>query len=185
MDELQKQVKELQTEVDRLKKLAENEGKVYLSQLTVEFERAICIHVLPEVFSNNRNTSNANIIALVNMLNGDPGYIRLRLNCKESDITAILSGAKRRWEKLCDDLKFPQQWKTITGKDIDYTHDSVPDIFRAMKLLRDKRNRVAHPIPVKLQDAQKMVETSGIEKELDDEELELVKYFISSGLQEI
>ena len=34
--------------------------------------------------------------------------------------------AQPRWQKICDDLKLPQKWKKITGKEINFTHRSVP-----------------------------------------------------------
>ena len=190
VDELQAEVKTLQTEVDQLKHKVNvsecDQGKLYLSQVAAEFERAICSHVLPEVYSNNRNLSNANIISLVNMLNGDIGYLRIRLNrkrYKESDIKEIRRRAKSKWTRLCDDLHFPRRWKSITGKEIDYSHGSVPDIFRTTDLLKRQRNPVAHPIPVNLQVAKKIFDTTSIKEDLDDDELELIKKFLSSGLQ--
>ena len=79
---LKEEVKQLQIEVNELRhKLADyergasNQDKLYLSQVALEFERAICSHVIPEVFSRNRN---ANIDTLLNMLNsGDQGYVPL------------------------------------------------------------------------------------------------------------
>ena len=182
---LKEEVKQLQIEVNELRhKLADyergvsNQDKLYLSQVAVEFERAICSHVIPEVFSRNRNTK---IDTLLNMLNsGDQGYVPLdRKKYTESDIEAILSRARPRWEKLCDDLKLPSKWKKITGKEIDFSHYSVPKIFRAMALLKRERNPVAHPSPVSVQEAKKKVDATSIRNELEDWELELVEDFIS------
>lgn len=48
------------------------------SQVAVEFERALCSHVIPEVFSRNKRTSSANLDHFLNMLNsGDQGLIPL------------------------------------------------------------------------------------------------------------
>ena len=53
--------------------------------------------------------------------------------------------------KVCKDLQLPPKWKMITGKEVNFSHRSVPAIFRAMAILKEKRNPEAHPVPGKLQ----------------------------------
>ena len=188
--QLQTQVKQLQTQVKQLqtenRKLAENEDKLYLSQVAVEFEKAICYHVIPEVYSTNENASSANIKALLNMLNSsDEGYILLdREEYTDSEIEDILKEAHDRWEGICDTLKLPPNWKKITGKEIDFKNNSIPEIFRAMALLKQKRNPIAHPTPVSLQEAEKKVKTPLIKESYVMLEFKVVKKFIESGLRE-
>ena len=69
-------------------------------------------------------------------------------NPKFYDIDVRLSRARQRWEKVCKDLQLPPKWKTITG---NFSHRSVPAIFRAMAILKETRNPEARPVPVKLQ----------------------------------
>ena len=91
----------------------------------------------PEVFSINKRTSSANLDRLLNMLNsGDLDLIPL--SPAKYNIKAILSSARQRWEKVCEDLQLPPKWKTITGKEVNFSHASVPPIFRAMALLKKK-----------------------------------------------
>ena len=116
---LQKRVQELEAQMDKLKcKIKSYEcdqDRLYLCQVAVEFERALCSHVIPEVFSNDKGTSSANLDGLLNMLNsGDQGLIPL--NPGKNDIKTILRRAHQRWEKVCDDLQLPTEWKTITGR---------------------------------------------------------------------
>ena len=182
---LQKRVKELETQVDRLKheiiSYKCDEDKVYFCQVAVEFERALCSHVLPEVFSRNKSSSNAKLDRLLNMLNsGDEGLIPQFIRNKY-DIKAVLSGAHQRWDKVCDDLQLPPEWKTITGKEIaDFTHGSVPRIFRAMAVLKEERNPVAHPNPVSLQVAEQKLKATSIQKDMEEWEFDLVEEFILS-----
>ena len=180
VDELQVQVSELKAELEELKrKIALYEcdrGKLYLCQVAVEFERAICSHVLPEVFSKSNV---AKLDDLLNMLNSDGGYIPL--DPKNYDIDAILSRARYRWEKVCEDLKLPREWKERSGdKKVKYYRPSDPDVFRAIALLKHKRNFVAHPNPVSVQIAEETVMTDSVRKDLDDWQFELVKGFVFS-----
>ena len=178
---LEKQAEKLQAQITELqRKLAEykcDQDELYLCQIAVEFEQAICSHVLPEVFST---TSNSKIDDLLNMLNsGDDEYVPL--DPAKYDIKAILTRAKQRWEKLCDDLGLPVAWKTRTGeKKINFYHRSVPSIFRAIALLRHKRNYVAHPNPVSVQVAEKKIIEASIKKDLEEWQFQLVKDFILS-----
>ena len=178
MQELEAQVYELN---HKLKSYECDQDRLYLCQVAVEFERALCSHVIPEVFSiaRNKRTSSANLDRLLNMLNsGDLGLIPL--SPTKYNIKAILSSARQRWEKVCEDLQLPPEWKTITGKEVNFSHASVPPIFRAMALLKEKRNPVAHPTPVSLQVAEQKIKVTSIQDEMEEWEFELVRDFISS-----
>ena len=180
---LQKRVQELEAQMDKLKcKIKSYEcdqDRLYLCQVAVEFERALCSHVIPEVFSKDKGTSSANLDSLLNMLNGsDNGLIPL--NPAKRDIEAILGRARQRWEKVCEDLELPSEWKTITGKEVNFSHASVPPNFRAMALLKEKRNPVAHPTPVSLQIAEQKIKATSIQDEMEEWEFDLVRDFISS-----
>ena len=176
---LQEEVKQLQMRVDDLQR---DQDKLYLCQIAVEFERALCSHVLPEVFSRSKGSSSAKLDSLLNMLNGgDMGLIPL--DPAKHNITTILGRARQRWEKVCDDLqlRIPPKWKATTGKEIgNYTHRSVPRIFRAMAILKEERNPVAHPNPVSLQEAEKKIQTTSMQSVLEEWEFDLVEEFISS-----
>ena len=65
-------------------------------------------------------------------------------------------------------------------EEIDFTHRSVPPMFRAMALLKRERNPVAHLIPVSVREAQEKVKKTSIRKDFEYWELELVEGFISS-----
>lgn len=103
------------------------------------------------------------------------------MNPAEYNIKAILKRAQQRWKKLCDDLNLPSSWKTRTGQTkIDFYHRSVPDIFRAMALLKHERNFVAHPNPVTVRVAEGMITTASIRKDLEVWQFKLVEDFILS-----
>ena len=182
---LQKRVKELETRVDELKheiiSYKRDEDKIYFCQVAVEFERALCSHVLPEVISRDKSSSNAKLDRLLNMLNsGDEGLIPQFVRDKYN-IKAMLSRAHEQWEGVCDNLQLPPRWKTITGKEIaDFTHGSVPRIFRAMAVLKEERNPVAHPNPVSLQVAEEKLKATSIQKDMEEWEFDLVEEFILS-----
>ena len=181
---LQKRVQELETQMDKLTcKMKSHEcdqDRLYLCQVAVEFERALCSHVFPEAFSKDKGSSSANLDRLLNMLNsGDPGLIPSKVR-KEYNIDVVLRQAHQRWEKVCEDLQLPPEWKKITGKEINFSHTSVPPIFRAMALLKEIRNPVAHPIPVSLQVAEQKIRVTSIQDEMEEWEFDLVRDFISS-----
>ena len=78
MDKLKCKMKSYECDQDRL----------YLCQVANEFERALCSHVIPKVFSKNKGTSSVNLDSLLNMLNGgDKGLTPL--NPAKNDIEAI------------------------------------------------------------------------------------------------
>lgn len=169
---LKAKVNELQA---HLKAYECDRDKLYLCQIAIEFERAICSHVLPEVFSPS---SNAKIEDLLNVLNsGNEGYVPL--DPAKHDIKTILNRARQQWGKVCEGLKLPPEWKKRTGeKKIKYHHRSYPDIFRAIALLKHQRNFVAHPNPVSVQTAEETIKTDSIREELKEWEFKLVQDFV-------
>ena len=115
MDKLKCKMKSYKCDQDRL----------YLCQVAVEFERALCSHVIPQVFSKDKGTSSANLNGLLNMLNsGDQGLIPL--NSRKNDIKTILRRAHQRWKKVCDDLQLYLQSRkqSLERKSTSLTHQS-------------------------------------------------------------
>ena len=176
---LEAKVSELQAEVAKLKqKLIESESdqdQVYLCQVAIEFEEAICAHVLPEVFSKS---SGVKIDHLLKILNGGD---KDALDPTKYNVQAVLSEARQRWDKVCENLNLPPAWKKRTGeKKVKSFHQSAPDIFRAIDLLRHKRNFVAHPNPVSVQVAEEKVTRASIRKDMNEWQFKLVEDFILS-----
>ena len=176
---LETKVSELQAEVAKLKqKLVESESdqdQVYLCQVAIEFEEAICTHVLPQVFSNN---SSAKIDDLLKILNGGD---KDALDPKKYNVEAVLTKARQSWDEVCENLNLPPAWKKRTGeKKVKSFHQSAPDIFRAIDLLRHKRNFVAHPNPVSVQVAEEKVARASIRKDMNEWQFKLVEDFILS-----
>jgi hypothetical protein len=160
-----------------------HEDKIYLCQIAVEFERALCSHVIPEVFSRDKGTSSVNLDKLLNMLNiEDPEGLKLiPLDSEEYDVEAVRSRARQRWVKVCEDLQLEPKWKTITGKKVgDFSDPSVPVIFRGTALLKGERNPVAHPCPVSLQVAEQKIKATSIQDVMEKWEFKAVQKFISS-----
>ena len=120
VQELEAQVDKLQTQVEelncRMKSYECDQDRLYLCQVAVEFERALCSHVIPEVFSRNyKRTSSANLDHLLNMLNsGDQGLIPL--NLPKDDIKTILHRARQRWEKCVTIFSYLQSGKQSLGR---------------------------------------------------------------------
>ena len=161
VEQLEKELKEkdvdiskMQNRIGDLEKSVEEYkidwSKLYLSQVAVEFEHAVCAHVLPEVFKKDKF---ATIRRLLQIINGGKGLPFVPKCCKkDEDRKKMLERAHERWEKLCDHvLKLPKEWKTEKGyKEFEIHEPSFPDMFRAIPLLKHERNSVAHPNPVSL-----------------------------------
>jgi hypothetical protein len=106
IDELQWQLKkrdkiveELETQMDKLnhkmKLYDSDQDRLYICQVAVEFERALCSHVIPNVFSIDKGISSANLDKLLNMLNieGPKGLKLIPLDSKKYDVEAIRNRA--------------------------------------------------------------------------------------------
>ena len=176
---------ELQCKVEKLEeKVKEYEmdrDKLYLGQVAVEFEHTVCSHVLPEMFKNDTFATIKRLMRAIRHANPI-----LPFNPKKKGLNKekMLWEARKRWEKMCDDLKLPQEWKQPTGEEnFNWDDDSVPDIIRAIRFLKETRNPVGHPTPVSVQKAEEIVSRPSdqwIQREFDHWQLQLVEDFIPS-----
>ena len=169
---LERKVNDLE---EQMKQYKSDWDTIYLSQIAEEFEKAICAHVLPEVFSKENDAKFKDLLTMLN--SGDEKDIPLEL--PDDKIRDIIKKGQEKWGEVCDHLKLDKEWKGRTEIVTVMTiNRSVPNIFRAMALLKTKRNFVAHPKPVVVQEAVEKVDKSVfIEKEW---QFKLVKEFISS-----
>ena len=177
LDEKDKHIKSLKTDVEKLRKkvndLQRNYDLLYLGQAASYFEQAICSHVLPEVFTND---AHATLKKLLNYLNGGR---ELPLEPEELDEpeSRVIQKAKLRWNGVCDKLKLPGKWKEKPG---NWKPDdrSVPQVIRAIGLLKQNRVSVAHPSPINLTIAEQKVTTDTIEASMPPWQYRLVKKFV-------
>ena len=185
---LQKEVKAIGASISKLQRKVENleekvkkyemdRDKLYLGQVAVEFEHAVCSHVFPDVFEDDPF---ATIKRLMQAIRQDDPILPFCLEDEEKK----LSEARNNWIKVCDHLKLPDEWKQPTGKEnFDWYDDSVPDIIRALQFLKKTRNPVAHPTPVSVQKAEEIVSNPSdqwMQKKFRPWQLKLVKDFIPS-----
>ena len=177
-EQLEKRIKSLQSEIKELKAIIksfeERRGSdlLYLSQLAFLFEQTVCSYVLPDVFKKDNF---ATIKSLLDILNGGVRHDNIDKN-KEAK---ILRDGRRRWEEVCDNLHFPEEWKTKSEK-WKINDCRVPPIIRAIGYLKKCRVAVAHPSPIKLSEAKEMVLSDSIKEKFTDSQYELIKDFICS-----
>ena len=174
---LQQQVHDLE---DKFAKTKTDSNKIYLSQIAVVFEQAICFTVLPEVFKNS--WQHPTLEDLLNHLYYDHEE-DLPLDPKQYETCVVLDKARERWGKICHDLEVPTRWKTRDrAPRFIYNGYFVPKIFKAILLLKQERNEIAHPKSVSLQQGQDIVskEDFAMQLGLDSDQLELAKSFIMS-----
>ena len=147
---LMAQVQGLIEEMDRFK---EEHKILMISQAAACFEQAICSDVLPDVYERSKMAS---LHELLNYLNDSDK--KLPLDPRYYNFKAILKDARRRWEELCDILEFPKEWVKKTGRDwdVDRDHD-IPYIIKAIDFLKHVRRNIAHPIPVKVEEAERTI----------------------------
>ena len=144
--DLHERIDKLTKEWDRLARWKSDNLQNDLGLIAAYIEQAICCHVLPDVFVNELCPS---LHDLLDYLNRSDEFFPLdpsEYNCKE-----ILQVARKRWENVCENFNFPDEWKTKTGQwskfidcSIDYDraiihdHDcSVPGDIRAIEMLKD------------------------------------------------
>lgn len=154
--------KSLKVQVDDLERklsLVKIAGdKIYVCQAAAEFEQAICSEVLPEVFRRNKY---ATIKVLLNLINDDTQDPPLGMS--QNVWSVKRSYARERWHNICDKLRIPDKWKRETGKKLKFENiynPEVPDIFRAILLLKKERNPAAHPNPISVKKAEEKVKTA-------------------------
>ena len=68
--------------------------------------------MLPEVFSKR---SGVKIYHLLKILNGGD---KDALDPTKYNVEAVLTEARQRWDKVCEDLKLPPAWKKKTGENL-------------------------------------------------------------------
>ena len=153
---------------------------LYLSKVAVEFEHAVCCHVLPEVFKYDNF---ATIKRLLKIINGGGHLPFPNSHNDDDDNEKMLIRARKQWKGICEKLKLPEEWKTEKGdRKFDFYDPNLPDIFRAIQLLKHNRNRVAHPTPVSLTKAVDIFSnTQQMQKDLEDDwQFQLIESFIPS-----
>ena len=178
-----KERKSLQKKVDDLKhKLAlikKDGDKIYLGQAAAEFERAICSEVLPKIFRGNKHATIKDLLNLINVDEQDSP-----LDISQHEWSVMRSDARKRWSNICDKLHIPDEWKRENGEKLKFKNiynRKVPDIFRAILLLKQERNPVAHPNPISVKKAEEIVHTAFLgQEEFTPWMVALVHNFISS-----
>ena len=167
---LQKQIHDLKEELENFKK---GSDMLYVSQAACLFEQAICTYVMPDVFSNDKF---ATIKQLLNYLNG--GF-ELPLEQGKVDEQEILCTAKKRWSEMCEILQLPNEWKKKAGswKPADRT---LPDVIRAIGILKRERIPVAHPKFISLTSAEEKVKSDSIKHSLSTWQFNVVRGFFGS-----
>ena len=186
-----KMVKSLQERIEKLEKanddlkgellksqtgLDESERRhdlLYITQAATLFERAICTHVLPVVFQNDKF---ATIRRLLNYLNGG---IALPIRGLQLNKDEIIYEAKQKWAEVCNHLGLPDEWKTEkVGNDIDWSDANVPEIIGAIYFLKNSRLAVAHPTKISLEKAKQKVSSESIVKDMTPTQHDMVKTLI-------
>lgn len=172
---LQDKLKDLELLKQKLQLSTEAEYKVYLSQAASLFEQAVCSYVLPKMFKGDIH---ATIKKLLKVLNVEQGDMKLPPELvSDMDKTAIEEmkrKARENFDKLCNDLVFPAEWKREQPK-------SEPIVLRAINLLKDDRNTIAHPKPISMTTAEEMVQSNVIKHSgMPEWQFELIKKFIAS-----
>ena len=167
---LQSQVKDL---TDKLSNSEKSTDKLYLCQAALLFEQAVCISVLPKVFTGDNFAS---IKSLLNYLNGDHP---LPLDPEKDDIDDVLQKAKCKWNKICEALRLPEEWKRKKGK-WKSSDRRVPKVLRAMDLLKQARVPVAHPNPIKVSEAERVIKSDAIKTGMPPWQYEIIDEFICS-----
>ena len=146
------------------------QGRVGL--IAVYVEQAICSHVLPEIFMND---AGASLHRLLDFLNGDDK--RLPLDPNEYKYNKILREARERWEIVCKNFDFPNEWKTKTGG-WSVSDCTVPGDIRAIEVLKLSGVSANYPKRVFLKDIEQNVES--IKGEMPPWQYDLVAPFIGS-----
>ena len=139
--------------------------------IAVYVEKAICLYVLPEVYTNTKYTS---LHDLLNVLNSDEPF---PLDPDEFDCEEVLREATRRWEMVCKEFEFPNEWITKTGG-WNIKDDSVPGDIRAIEILKPSRVSIACQKTVSLKYAEQNVES--IKGKMPPWQYDLVAPFIGS-----
>ena len=180
LKEKQKCIESLKEELEQIKKQQANSQKgydlLYLSQTACFFEQAICEHVLPEVFLNDRFATFGD---LLNYVNGDedPPFDLNEMG-ESKPWSTIREEAKQRWGTVCDNLKLSARWKDEQSESL--RKSDIPSIFRAVSYLKRERIAVAHPQPIHLNEAKEKVLSEPIKASMPKYQYKLVKDFIQS-----
>ena len=121
------------------------------------------------------NDDKASLHNLLNYLNGNDRPFPLdpsEYNCEK-----ILNEARKRWEIICKNFNFPNDWKTETGGCVVYDC-TVPSDIRAIEVLKMGGVSIDFPSPVSLKCAEQNVQS--MKDELPLWQFKLVAAFIGS-----
>ena len=120
------------------------------------------------------NDKHATIKQLLNYLNGG---IELPVEQEESNERELLRAAKKRWDKVCELLQLPDEWKSKAG-DWRATDRNLPGVIKAIGFLKRKRIAVAHPQSISLQAAEVKIESDSTKNSFPPWQIKVVKDLI-------
>ena len=198
VEALEKDIQRLQRNIDDYELKFDT---LILCQAACNFEHAICLHVLPQVYRQNKIGSLHQLLDYVN----DPNvalpekYVPLTPStilsdeakklvrakkfeeAKKVEEAKILQGAKERWVTLCNALGFPEaEWRDKIGKGWNSQND-IPDIMKAIAWLKDLRIPIAHPAPIHLTEVEKVIKKMNHEQlQVERDKFVIIKTFITS-----
>ena len=172
MTTFQNRVNELCDVVLKRRKVFEPDIQGDLGMLAVYVEQSICSYVLPDVFLNDNGAS---LHDLLNYLNNPDRPLPLDPN--EYDCADIIDKARKKWETVCENFSFPNEWKTKTGewKVFDC---SVPGDIRAIEVLKMGGVSINFPSHISLKYAEQNVEC--MKDKMPPWQFKLVSAFIRS-----
>ena len=135
---LHEQIDELKKRWEALERMMVFESDGLLGDLcliAMYVERVLCSYTFPEVF--DKDTDKGSLRDLMDFLNNDDHPVPL--DPIKYDCEKVLQEAKERWEVVCKNFNFPDEWKTRTGA-WEVSDCSVPSDIRAIEVLKARFN---------------------------------------------
>ena len=146
--------------------------QVDLGMVAMYVEQSICAYVLPDVFLHDNGAS---LHELMNFLNSEDRP--LPLDPSEYPCEEILGEARERWEIVCQNFNFPNEWKTQTGE-WEVFNCTVPSDIRAIEVLKKSGVGINFPTPIHLKYAEENVKH--MKDKMPPWQFKLVAAFIGS-----